>query len=467
MEWESDLESRGFGKGHVLEIWSSAKLDLRTAIREFVKGGPKVRILAVNVGYDPHVFGGAEIALRTLARGLAARGCEVTVICLSCNKRDCTRRDGDVTVHALDVHPMGNILAHSRRRLVHKALWQLLADFRGWSRQKIAKIVADERPDVINTHNLVGLSTSTWEVARAAEIPVVHTLHGYQLMCPSGMMFSSGRPCQRQCVSCRLVTTRHRWASMLPDAVVSNSMFTLRTHLDAGYFRRARAVVIPNAAAPPPSGHLTSRVAAVDGTIRIGYLGRLRPEKGIDLLLDALARIPRGCWTLHVGGNGSEEYEQHLRSRARASSLPVTFLGWTDADRLYEAIDLLVIPSTFPEPQAMGLLEAACRHIPVVHSDIGGLGELGNRVPGTVAFRSGSVESLAEVLNRLIADPGHLAAIAMRAQLPASFGDVGQYHESYLEVFDRAIRHGVRGSNAKTATEKAPTPELGKEGISQ
>jgi len=145
------------------------------------------------------------------------------------------------------------------------------------------------------------------------------------------------------------------------------------------------------------------------GCLRVGYVGRLTRQKGVDVLLAALTRDQR----LHaeIVGSGPEaaalvDRAVQLRVRDR-----VTFTGHVGADRLpdiYRRFDAVVIPSV-PEP---GLLEqfgrvaveAQAAGVPVVASAIGALpdvvGDAGILVP------AGDPGALAGALGRLLDEPG-------------------------------------------------------------
>jgi glycosyltransferase involved in cell wall biosynthesis len=409
-----------------------------------------VRVMMVNLGYAPDEIGGAEVALRNLARRLVGRDYRVSVACLSSRGVDWEYNDDGVLVRFLAVHPMGNQLMNPQRKLPQKLLWQLLAEYRGWSRRKIAEFVVQQRPDVIHTHNLVGLSTSAWEIAWKLSIPIVHSLHGFQLLCPYGTMLRGDRTCARQCPSCRFVTTRHRWASALPDVVVANSAYTLKSHTGAGYFLRSRHYVIPNAPAavgPRSAGSPASSLS--DGPaerlpLRIGYLGRLLPYKGVELLLDALGLLPQDQWVAKIAGAGTADYERKLQDKARDQALRAEFLGWVPQDSFFPQVDVLVIPPMIAEPQGMGVLEAVSRGIPVIYSDHGGLGELAAATPGTMPFRANSADDLARVLRLLITTPATLADLRSSAVASSPLCIYERFLDGYAEVYAEAARLGVR-----------------------
>ena len=417
--------------------------------------GDGMRILMVNLSYAPDEIGGAEVVLRTLSHLLVNRGCHVSVLCLSSRGKDWEYDDGGVRVRFLHAHPMGNQMMNPNRRLPQKILWQALAEYRGWSGRKVARVIEQERPDVVNTHNLLGLSLSAWTAARAAGIPLIHTLHGPSLLCPFGTMLRGDRSCEGQCGRCRLATTRQRLSSVLPDAVIANSDFTLGCHTRAGYFPSARRHVIPNAPAAP-GRFPRARGSGVPGSpVRIGFLGRLVPYKGVGLLLDALHRLSPAGWTAKIAGTGTADYMRELRERAESLAPQVELSGWTSQDDFFDEIDVLVIPSVIAEPQGMGALEATCRGVPVVYADHGGLRELAGKVGGAVPFPANSVEDLARVLARLIETPAELEALRRDAATPSALCSPDRFAGAYLAAYREALPHRARRPDVETA---APGP---------
>jgi glycosyltransferase involved in cell wall biosynthesis len=407
----------------------------------------------VNLGYPPDVMGGAETTLATLAHLLVGRGCQVSVLSLSSRGVDWGYDDAGVRVRFVAAHPMGNQMMNPRRNLPQKVMWQLLAECRGWSYRKVAEFITQEQPDVINSHNLLGLSLSTWEAARNLDIPLVHTLHGPSLLCPKGTMFRGDRPCSSQCGGCRLVTSRHRRSSVLPNAIIANSAFTLKAHTDAGYFPSARRYVIPNAPAPVTRTYLgrPGSAGARRGKVaRIGYLGRLLRAKGVSLLMEALSRMPQDGWVAKIAGTGPVKYVGQIASLLNQRSSCVEFVGWISPDEFFSQIDVLVVPSLAPEPQGMGILEAIARQVPVIYADHGGLSELAGTVDGTMPFRAGSVDDLAKVLTDLVQKPEILEDLSRGATIDA-------YLAGYTDLFrgeaDPAARQTMPGSTVMATAE--------------
>ncbi len=138
------------------------------------------------------------------------------------------------------------------------------------------------------------------------------------------------------------------------------------------------------------------------------YVGRLDPEKGLDVLLDAFEHVPG---ELVVAGSGSEETA--LRSRAPAR---VRFLGAVPRDAtpaLYADADVFVLPSR-SEQWGMVLNEAAAAGLPLVATDAAGAAyEL---VDDELRVPAGDAAALAAAMRRLASDRAARAAAGRRAR---------------------------------------------------
>lgn len=148
----------------------------------------------------------------------------------------------------------------------------------------------------------------------------------------------------------------------------------------------------------------------IGSNLRLLYLGRLDPKKGLELLFQALAdagrRLPE--WQLLIAGSGPEVYTAQLHSAAERAGLGkrVLFLGelrGTEKSAAFRAADIFVLPSKH-ENFAVAAAEAMRAGLPVIVSREVGI------APYVAARRSGmvceaSIASLAECLGRLGNDP--------------------------------------------------------------
>lgn len=177
----------------------------------------------------------------------------------------------------------------------------------------------------------------------------------------------------------------------------------------------------------------------------VGTLGRLAPEKGLHLLIDALDRLQHrhDRLALLIAGTGQERAGLEERCRALGLADRVRFAGFVaEAIDAYRAMDVFALPSILPEGLPTVALEAQAAGLPVIASDIGGtrdtiaVGETGELVePGDVA-------ALTAAIDRLLSDPGERVRMGAAARarierhftLPAMIDAIeGIYREALAE----------------------------------
>ena len=140
------------------------------------------------------------------------------------------------------------------------------------------------------------------------------------------------------------------------------------------------ATVFPNWVQEVP---LSLAKSTVPGVLRIGYLGRLTPSKGIGVLCQAIeflnstVTVPE--YRLVVAGAPvfASSEEEHEVSRALENIERYTDrLGWSTPQKLFDTVDMLVVPSQAPESFGLVAAEAMSARVPVIVSDAGALPEV-------------------------------------------------------------------------------------------
>lgn len=184
-----------------------------------------------------------------------------------------------------------------------------------------------------------------------------------------------------------------------------------------GYRRRVEVIpqfgVDPDLYRPP-------LVRPENGLPIIGYAGRLVPEKGIDVLLDAFARLKTRA-QLEIIGNGTERSRLELRAGYLGVRDRVVFRGALAPASMPEALGrfaLLAVPSltrpNWKEQFGRVIVEAMACEVPVVGSDSG---EIPNTIGDAgVVVPEGNAPSLAAALEELLSNDEKRLAYGRRAR---------------------------------------------------
>lgn len=148
------------------------------------------------------------------------------------------------------------------------------------------------------------------------------------------------------------------------------------------------------------------------------FVGRKCPEKGPQILLEALPRIiksnPKVIAILvgpdYMFRNNSDFYTQLLKKTAKNLGIEknvhfVSFVSESKLELFYQAADVLVFPSTWQEPFGKVILEAMSYETPVIASTVGGVPEIILNEKNGLLVPSGDPSALAAKTNYLLSNP--------------------------------------------------------------
>lgn len=259
------------------------------------------------------------------------------------------------------------------------------------------------------------------------KVNILHT-HGYKTDL-LGLLATRG-------TSCRLVATPHGWSTrsglklrvyealdraIFPwfDAVVPLSD-TLYAELESAQWLRARLHLIRNGVdirEIDASGVTTPSMRGwkKEGDFLIGYIGQLIQRKGLDVLVEAFARLELPGKRLVVVGDGPERKALEMLAINRGVGERVDFIGFRD-DRVtfLKDFDVFALPSRM-EGIPRCLMEALAARVPVVASNIPGCADLIEHGGTGLLFEVDDVDGLVAALKRL-QDEKLRAALAKRGR---------------------------------------------------
>ena len=368
--------------------------------------------------YAPFV-GGVEVLVGTLSRELVRRGHDVAVATLAAGELPATEETDGVRVHRI-----GSTTQRFERLFASAARpWAPPAPDPG-AVAGLRRIVARERPQIVHGHDW--LARSYLPLKRRNGPPLVMSLHYFTHSCPKKSLMREGRPCSgpapAKCLRCAgrhygaakgtvVVAAQYAGAAAearLVDLFVPVSEATARGN---GLPAAGRPyVVVPNLVAPAPDP--APHAALLDELPREPFLlfvGDIRRDKGIDVLLDAYARMARPPRLVLVG--------KVWPDTPRTLPAGVRMLrDWPNA-AVREAMRrslALVAPSLWPEPFGIVVAEALAAGRPVVASATGGIPEIVRDGRDGLLVTPGDAPALAAALQAIVDDG------ALRERLAAS-----------------------------------------------
>ncbi|MBZ6075162.1 glycosyltransferase family 4 protein [Microvirga puerhi] len=407
-----------------------------------------LRVLVVSHGHPSFSLGGAEVASYNLHKGLNALE-EV-------NSRFLARVGHPVVRHGRTAllslrQKEGEILYHADDYdhffLSNRNTEEIERDF--------MRVVLDLKPDVIHFHHFIGLGLECLYAVRKAlpDAVIVVTFHEFLSICHHhGQMVKTrnNNLCRQaspaDCNACfpdispaRFLRRENfvRGLLELADHFVSPSHFLVDRYVDWG-LDRSRFTVIENGldiAEPAPP-----RVLA-PGTrrARFAYFGQITSFKGVDVLLDAVARIPEAVWgddaqLMIFGGNlerQPEAYQQKIGKLIEQAGPRARFYGAyqnVEMPRLMQSIDWTIIPSIWWENSPIVIQESFFHGRPMICSNIGGMAEKITDGVNGLHFRAGSSEDLIDRMTEALTKPDLWDQLRTGIQKPIDYRMSAQKH---------------------------------------
>jgi glycosyltransferase involved in cell wall biosynthesis len=361
-----------------------------------------MRILHLSSLYPPHIVGGAEKSVALLAEQLSSMGHQVGAACIERESVPKAIQNG-VTVYRMAHHNsfwLEDYPKYSRGQRV----WQKMQQ--QWNTRVEAefdRILEDFKPDILNTHSMLDVSTLVWRSARKRGVPIVHTLRDYDLLCGNAAMFRRGANCDHWHLGCRIVNMSKLWTTKWVSAAVAVGTETMNVHVNHGFFGHLpperRLVIWNGAIVPDEAARARDTFDRTRHPMTFGYLGRINIEKGVGTLIDAFRRIGNGNWRVRIAGQAPDTLDSF---RKQAAGLPIEFVGWVDPFDFFRELDVLIVPSIWAEPLPRTILESYAIGVPVIGARSGGIPDLIGADNGAWLFAPGNDADLATKIEGVI-----------------------------------------------------------------
>jgi len=362
------------------------------------------------------------------------------------SEADVLRQAGHDVHQLIERNPTNDVAAAGRL---------LLAPWNPQATGLIGEIVDEIEPDVAHVHNTwFALTPAIFRTLRKRHIPVVLTLHNYRLTCSNGLLLRDEAPCEL-CVgtnpwhAVRYGCYRDSRMASIPAAatirlhqllgtwVKDVDVFIALTEMQRKIMIRAglpeeRIMIKPHFVSDPGRRSTSPSESNV-----VLYAGRLSPEKGVRLLLDAWGDSAPPKLELIIAGEGPERVvlEQDLPPRTRM----LGHLSSRELATVMLSARAMFMPSLWYEGFPRVLVEAFSAGLPTAVSDDGGPAEIVTHALGPQwLFRAREPSSLRQVLHAMTDDERCDASGVMARQAFEQSFSRDQAADRLIEVYSNA-----------------------------
>ncbi|MGI6065646.1 MAG: glycosyltransferase family 4 protein [Bacillota bacterium] len=351
-----------------------------------------MRILTLSWEYPPKSVGGLARHVYDLTKELARQ--EEDIFLLTCGVDGAPDEENVHNVRVFRTNPLG-LPAKDFVTGILQLNFSLL--------KKAVEIIQDYGPfDIIHAHDWL-VAFAAWTIKHAYRIPLVSTIHATEYGRNQGLH----NDVQRYISDTEWWLTYESWRVIVCSHYMKNELQNIFQLPDN------KLTVVPNGVDPNSFSQVdpgfSRRNYAADDEKIVFFVGRLVPEKGVEVLLDAAPKILHYCPEAKFIIAGKGPSEEYLKQKAHMINIDakVYFTGYIDdstRNGLYRSAQAAVFPSTY-EPFGIVALEAMAAQTPVIVSDVGGLSEIISHGIDGLKVYGGNPNSLADNIIHVLKSP--------------------------------------------------------------
>lgn len=428
----------------------------------------KLSVLNIAELYPPGYAGGAALYVHDTCLYLAQKGHDIRVLCTESNETSpYTIREeiiDSVKIYRLnlpyfrDNDPGGGMLSIAK--------WK---EHCAKTIKAVEKIVADWQPDLVQFHTPYSLIEECLPIFLQRTIPIVGMTHDFWTIClrlslsqsPTNSICSG--PSNLKCLECNYSywdQTHTKALLKLPLRIAKLGFFPayrlssrnkLRHHIDG-------LICVSKCMAEAHQGHIKGEVRHISlgidltqlprlfndrprSPIRFGFVGGFVDYKGIWDILDISASLKKKGYKFEIHIWGPKQTETPLIERDIQDVVKLRGL-YTPEEiwKVYEEMDILLIPSRWNEPYGRVIQEAAAAKVPSIATRIGGITEqIRDGIDGLL-FKYRDREDLEKQMIKVIENPDLIKKFISNLWKVINTKDaVQEMEEFYLEILSKKV----------------------------
>lgn len=364
-------------------------------------GRDSLKVLMLSWEFPPKTVGGLARHVNDLSKAMARLGENIHVITCPAEGVGDYQLVGGVHVHRV-----------SSRELTAAEFMEWVDQLNKAMVKKAGSLLSSERFDIIHAHD--------WLVQDAAimlsvnnKLPLAATIHATEYGRNRGIHNDIQR---------RIHNLEERLVKSA-DAVICCSNYMVEEIVRLFGITRRNVFSIPNGVDPAnlgiPRQLVPGEKEPYSSEKTILFIGRLVPEKGVQVLLEAFFILLQQFSDLKLLVGGTGPYSEYLKTRAGEMGLGgktefLGFLGEEQRNYHLKQADVAVFPSLY-EPFGIVALEAMAAQIPVIVSDTGGLSEVVTHGIDGYKAPPGRPDILAYYIREVLVNPGLARDLSRRA----------------------------------------------------
>ncbi|HVU57447.1 MAG TPA: glycosyltransferase [Puia sp.] len=443
-----------------------------------------MKIIHVIPGFLPDHVAGTEIYCWSLCKYLQGQGIETEVVTPGYGRHERT----EYVYDGIKVVKYAEPTVQTRAHIAGLALPEGIVDFREYMRTA--------RPDCVHFHGIyagIGINIQHIAEVKALGYRTVYTMHLPNHVCATHALVHKGKElCDGiirpvRCASCTLMNLGK--SEMLSDTLAYTGAALKRMGVDPGkwdsslgtglgfvhrihdlkrdlqrlaglcdkvvlYAKWFREIIVANgfprektAYVPPglsfsgEAGHTVKPLSFYrPGSIKMIFIGRIDPLKGVQLLLEAIKDLPEDRIELSLYGKPIEEKYMRECQAMSGGKKNIHWRGLVAREDLLAVLgqhDMLCLPSAFSEMSPLVIQEAFGAGIPVLASEVYGNAELIRHDDNGLLFPFKSLTGLRHQLQRLIDEKDLLPALKRGVKPPIPFEQVAA---QYVDIYNAFVK---------------------------